>query len=798
VSSNSWDRIREILNAYYDQQPADRSAWLRGRCEGDEDLRREVESLLDADEAGFVSDEEWLMGSLPSGEFHAGDTPTSSTEPDSDAQVLGQVGPYRLVEEIGAGGMSTVYRAERADGAFERAVAVKLLRRRFQGENAEERFRAERQVLASLQHPNIAQLIDGGVTEKERPYLVMELVDGTPITEYVEKEALGLEARLELFRQVAEAVQTAHRQLVVHRDLKPSNVLVTEAEGSPQVKLLDFGIAKLLGDTLPVTRPETRTGQQPFTLAYASPEQVTGRDVSTQTDVYQLGVLAYEMLAGTRPFDFSDTYLAEKEQIITEETPPKPSEQATGRALAQIGEDLDTIVLKALRKEPGRRYSTVEALASDLRRFQEGRPVEARPASPWYRTKKFLQRNAIGTGVAAAFLALVVLSAVLLVQQRNQAQREARKAEAVSGYLIDLLQSARPDESAGDTVTAADMLRRGRERIDRLEGQPAVQARMLQLLGNAYRERAKYGKAARLLRRSLGIRDSLHGGAHKHVANTIEELAHLQQQRGQYQRADSLWRRALGSQRDLFGPGSPKLWEPLNNLGIAAIKRGDHAKADSLLQAALAAEQSAPAPDSGDLASTLQNLALASSGQGNRERADSLYRRALSIQRATTGPVSKGVAVILHNLASLLQAQGKLSQADSLYQRAISITQRVLGPQHPSTATSLLVRGGVLLEQERPARAMSLFRKARSIFRRKLPDNSTKLALTTERMGRALTDLGRYQKAKSLLKRCLKIYQERENESRIQEVRAELAELYDKWGKPKEMAALDTSATAPR
>jgi serine/threonine-protein kinase len=455
-------------------------AWLDEHCGDDDALHREAESLLRADQEGRLSDEDRAADRLSIEEEGAGggrpeDAPAS---PSSPAGPGGTVGDYRLLEEIGVGGMSVVYRAERADAGFEQTVAIKLLRHRLGSDKARQRFRAEQQVLASLDHPGIAQFIDGGVTDGGRPYLVMEHVEGAPITEYARENDLGLDARLALTEQAAEALEAAHRQLVVHRDLKPSNVFVAETETGPQVKLLDFGIAKLLGDTLPVTRPQTRTGRRPMTPSYAAPEQVTGDEISTQTDVYQLGMLAYELLAGRRPFDLKDTSLAEAERIITEKRPPKPSERATseGASPTELRGDLDVIVRKALRKEPGRRYQSVEALVADLQRYRRDEPVEARPATLGYRTRKFLRRNRAGVAAAAAFLAVVAVSAVLLIQQRNRAQREAeraqreaQKAEAVSGYLTDLLQSTRPDESAGDTVTAADMLRRGQRRINRLK-----------------------------------------------------------------------------------------------------------------------------------------------------------------------------------------------------------------------------------------------------------------------------------------------------------------------------------------
>ncbi|MFB6280157.1 MAG: tetratricopeptide repeat protein [Salinibacter sp.] len=804
MASVQWDRVKEIVDAFHEEAPDDLEAWLDERCGDDEALRREAESLLQADQGGRLSDEDRaadrLSVEMPGAEDPPG-APKSPLGPPGGKEGT-TVGPYRLLEEIGVGGMSIVYRAERAGADFEQTVAVKLLQRRLGDEEGRQRFRTERQVLASLDHPGIAQLIDGGVTEGGRPYFVMEYVDGTPITEYADAHDLGLEARLDLLRQTAEALQAAHRQLVVHRDLKPSNVFVTETETGPQVKLLDFGIAKLLGDTLPVTRPRTQTGRRPMTPAYAAPEQVGGGEISTQTDVYQLGMLAYELLAGARPFDIEDASPAERERLLREERPARPSEQEGkgGVPAARLQDDLDTVVLKALRKEPDRRYASVGALAEDLRRYRANEPVRARPATAAYRARKFVERNARAVaGVAAAMAVIVGLTAFYIhriSEERDRAQREARKAEAVAGYLTDLLQSTRPDESAEEEVTAADMLRRGRRRIDQLEGQPAVQARMLQLLGNAYRERADYEQATRLLRRSFSIRDSLYGDSHRSIANTLEELAHLQQQLGNYSQADSLWREALEAQKLRLGPGSPKLWEPLNNLGIVAQKQGNYAEADSFFQAALQAERSASVPDSGNLAATMQNLAIAYDEQGQYDQADSLYRMALRLNREQYEAPHPSIATTLYNQAGLLAQKGRLVKADSLIRRATDMDRRGMGPRHPSVGIDLVLRGKILADRRRFEEARSVLRKARSILQENLPSDHVRIVSAEHQLGRVHMELGNYRRAESLLRGCLERVREKGARKQVQNVRADLAKLYDRWGKPEKAATFDTTATA--
>jgi serine/threonine-protein kinase len=467
MSSSRWDRIAQLYEEARALPAEERAAFLD--AQGDEPkTREEVVSLLDArEQAGGFFDAlaEEALPALQSDAEEADEAPSMAAL-DLEGRRLG---PYRLDEEIGTGGMGVVYRAVRVAGDFEQTVAVKLLRPLLPAADAADRFRAERQVLARLDHPNIARLIDGGVTERGRPYLVMEHVDGVPLTAYAERHDLNLEARLDLLQQVLGAVRAAHRQLVVHRDLKPSNVLVTEVDGAPRVKLLDFGIAKLLDDALPVARLQTRTGQRLMTPAYAAPEQVSGDEITTATDVYQLGVLAYELLAGTRPFDLAEKSLTEVERILLDEEPAPPSDVA-GTGAGDLRGDLDTIVLTALRKEPDRRYGSVEALAADLERYRAGEPVEARPATLGYRAKKFVSRNrtAVGAGVlvlllGVAYAVTVTVQANRLAAQRDRAQREAETTKEVKSYLVGLFRAGNPMASGEEEPSAEDLLQRGIE-----------------------------------------------------------------------------------------------------------------------------------------------------------------------------------------------------------------------------------------------------------------------------------------------------------------------------------------------
>ena len=776
MSDDPWPRAKQTLNDLLEADPDDRVAWLDARCGGDAALRAEVEGLLGAYEEGPVGPDE-----------EGGDWVTASGAAVGPAATDLQgrrVGPYRLVEEIGVGGMGVVYRAERADGAFERAVAVKLLQRRLHTGDAAARFRAERQVLASLDHPHTARLIDGGVTggtaEGEvagegpdgggRPYLVMELVEGTPITDYADTRNLGVEARLDLLGQVLGAVQAAHRQLVVHRDLKPSNVLVTETEeGAPQVKLLDFGIAKLLGEALPGSRPETRTGLHLMTPAYAAPEQVKGEEITTATDVYQLGVLAYELLAGVRPFDLSDESPAEVERIVCQEEPETPSVRAGAGPVApdRLRGDLDVIVLKALRKEPGRRYRSVEALGTDLRRYRNGEPVEARPATLEYRAKKFVSRNQtlVVAGVLVLLLGIayavtVTVQANRLAEERERARKQAEAAEQASAVLVDLFEAADPYEST-DTLTAETLLRRGERRLDALENQPALRGQLLGALGRVHRNLGGYATADSLHRRALDLQAQHQDGPHRDWATSLYNLAMTKEDRGQYKVADSLHARALEMRRRLYDPPHRTIAESLHDFASVRREQGAFSEADSLFRAALSMRETVHGGTSTEVGETLNGLGLLRKKQGRYAAADSVYREALAMRREQLGRDHPSTATTLHNLASVLEERGRYAAADSVYRRVLAIKRERLGPEHPSVATTLNNLGLSLKEQNRNSTADSIYRQALSIKREQLGTDHPSTATTLHNLASVLEERGRYAAADSLYRKVLSIERER-------------------------------------
>jgi len=546
MDGERWRRIEALFDEATGLAPAERDAFLSRACGDDLEMRRELESLLAADgEAAEFLARPVVTGAAPS--------------PDPALPAGKVIGHYRVGDKLGQGGMSTVYLATRADDAYQQSVALKILDCGSDRSDLAARFRAERQIMASLDHPGIARLLDGGTTDDGRPYLVMEYIDGVPLDRYCDEHRLAVDARIDLFRQVCAAVQYAHQNLVVHRDIKPSNILVS-GDGVP--RLLDFGIAKLLeGTRLPGTVEATMTGQRLMTPQYASPEQIEGGVITTATDVYSLGALLYLLLAGRFPYRLEATRSGALERAVVEQDPERPS-HAVGRMPAGprptpsdlVGEDgptvdqlsearglrphqlrrklrgdLDNIVLMALRKEPERRYASVGLLSEDLRRYRENEPVAARADTLRYRARKFVARHTVGVGVAAAVLTVIlVLTATLSVQavrlarQRDEIQAERDKALAVSGFLEEVFAVSDPDQARGETVTAREILDKGATRLtETLAGQPETQAALALAIGRAYMNLGLNDRAAPLLAQSLAQRERLRGPTDLDVADSL-------------------------------------------------------------------------------------------------------------------------------------------------------------------------------------------------------------------------------------------------------------------------------------
>jgi serine/threonine-protein kinase len=676
-----WTQVQTLFDAALERPPHERDAFLQTACADDPALLADVRSLLaaDADPHPLLESIALDAFALPGDLLPAGIVPSEGE----------RIGPYRLVAPLGQGGMGAVFLAARADGQFEQQVALKLIRSGVASAPIVQRFESERQILARLNHPNIARLLDGGVTDDGQPYFAMEYVEGLPLDTYCTAHTCSVESRVRLIQTVCEAVQYAHRRLIVHRDLKPSNLLVTD-DGT--VKLLDFGIAKVLaGDDDPAL---TQTGRAVMTPAYAAPEQVQHAPVTTATDVYALGVVLYELLAGQRPFDLTDCTPAEIERIVTGQSPEPPSAIAPPERQRALRGDLDTICLKALRKEPERRYASAEQLAEDLQRVLDGRPVTARPDTVGYRTRKFVQRHRLGvataTAVALLVAALVSFYTMQLAEERDRARLEAATATEVSDFLQGLFAISDPSASGGDDVTARELLDVGAARIEReLAGQPLVQARMMHVMGTVYRQLGRFDEAAPLLERALTLRRTRLAPDHPDVAASLHSLALLRQKTGRYAASDSLYRAALAIQRDRLGPDDPVVAATLHNWGTLLHTQGQYDRADSLYRRALDIRTDALGATDPTATGTRSEMATLQYDRGDLDGAEQLYRETLAQQRAHFASDHPDLALTLNNLAMVLRHQGQFDEAEALYEDALAMRQRLYDGPHPDLAHTL-------------------------------------------------------------------------------------------------------------
>ena len=665
------------------------------------------------------------------------------------------VGRYHILDELGRGGMATVYDAERADGAFEQRVALKVLRRGLDTEDIVGRFLGERQILSGLEHPNIARLIDGGATADGRPYLVMERVAGEPITDWADHRELSVRERVELFVQVADAVQYAHQRLVIHRDLKPSNILVDE---NGTVKLLDFGIAKLLDSTGQAAADSlTRTGIRPRTPAYASPEQIRGERVTTASDIHQLGTVLYELLSGRRPFEGSGTEL---ETAIMSGKVRRPSEVADEGLRSVLRGDLDAIVLTAMHVQPERRYASAADLAADIRRYLDHQPVQARPDTFAYKARRYARRRPEVVVTLSAFALLLAGYVVTLVRaaerleaERDRARVESVRAQQVSEFLIDLFRASDPNTSFGEDLSAFDLLERGEERADRLAGQPELQAEMLGVIGGMYMSLGRLDRAEPILRRTLDRLQTAESVPPAELAVGLGQLGDLLQRMGRYDEADSLLVASVDMARQSGDADVEANY--LNAYGHSLLAQGSYRRAEEVFREALDVRRDLSRDDE-STARSLQGLGIALEEQERFDPAEASYIAALEMMESID-PEHTQVASTLSSLGRLYMTQGRFARADSVLRRSLSLNQRRLGPRHPWLGLPLNELGMVAARQGRYEVAEQYFRESLAIQEEALGPAHPEVAVAVNNISFTLIQQGRLEEALPLRRRALEI-----------------------------------------
>lgn len=772
MNPEDWSRLESVFFAALDLPPEQRAAFLDERCAGDSAFRAEVEAVLSSH--------------VRAGGAPEADPPVtegqSESELDAGLHEGRLVGPYRLEERIGRGGMGEVYRAQRVDDQYRQEVAVKLIRASLPAEEMVRRFRIERQVLARLQHPNVAPLLDGGVTEDGHPYLVMQYVRGVPITDYADTRTLTVAARLNLFATVCRAVHYAHSNLVVHRDLKPSNILVTE---DGQVRLLDFGIAKILdpegmGITAPITEDHLL-----LTPEHAAPEQILGDPITTATDVYALGILLYELLTGTRPFRATmgggwHRAVCEEEAarpssaFITLASGPVERDAATvarsrgsrvGSLQQQLRGDLDHIALMALRKEPERRYASAEQFAEDIDRYLEGRPVLARRDTLGYRSRKFLRRNRLAASIAAALmLTLIGATGVSAYQSRAravalaQAEAERDKAESLAAFMLSVFEANDPASAQGRTVTARELLDQAAERIERvMRDQPLVSADLEIAIGRAYSALGLFEVAQPLYEDALRQRRAHLPEEDLEVAAAIDQVGRGLAALGRFEEARPLMRDALARRERLLGPTDTLVASTLTALARTEIELGAYDTAQALVERAVAIHREQEVPDERGLADALRFLWLVLNWQGETDRVLPVATEALTVASNALAEGDPFLQHVTQDYALALESVGELDSAVAVHRRVLEIYRRVEGPDHVDLSYSYHNLGRLYQQLGRTEEALDAYQQGLDIRERALGADHPLVSAILHSYAIALAGAEEFERAAQLEERAVPI-----------------------------------------
>ncbi len=765
--AETWPRLSQLLDNWLELAPEARANWLGSLGPEHEDLLPILRELLTAENA--VADASFL-NALPAIEGRS-EPAVAGFAPD------GLVGPYRLIRELGRGGMGVVWLAERADGSIRRPIALKLPMISMQA-GMSERFARERDILAKLAHPHIARLYDTGMGAGEQPYLALEYVDGETITAYCDRERHGVKPRLRLFLDVLRAVQYAHTNLIVHRDLKPSNILVTQ---DGQVRLLDFGIAKLLTEGEAAETELTRIGGRALTPDYASPEQITGEPITTASDVYSLGVVLYELLTGDRPYRLKRDTRGSLEEAIVATDPARPSQMVKGdekarargstakRLARELKGDLDTIIQKALRKQPIQRYATVDTFAQDIERYLRGEPVLAQGERAWYRVKKFVLRNKLAAAsTAAAAVALSIGLGIALWQthiavlEKGRADANSSEAQAVNDFLRnDLLAQASPNAQSGPSykpnpdLTVRAALDRAAARIPGKFGkQPLVEAAVRQTMGDTYKDLGLYPEAQIQTEQALAIRRRLLGEGHPDTLLSMNNLALLHLRQGRYAQAEPLLKVGVETRRRLLGEEHPDTLNSMDNLTELYQRQGKFSQAEALTSRVLDARRRALGAQHPDTLSSMNNLGLLYVYDGKYAEAERLLVAVNNIRPRVLGPEHPNTLVTMNNLAMLYWQQGRYPQSESLFRKVVEVEHRVLGAEHPETLTAINNLSAVYSREGKYGEAETLVNEVLEVRRRVLGDEHPSTLTSMSILAGLARSLGKYEEADRLYTRA--------------------------------------------
>ena len=754
MDSGRWDRIQKLFHEAAPLAATEQRAFLERECAGDETLIADVLALLQEDARGGSILDQPLA-----------EVARQVLADGANSLPFQELGSYRIVSVLGEGGMGVVYLAERSD--LGSRVALKLLRDAWLSPARRERFASEQRTLAQLNHPSIARLYDADTLPDGTPFFVMEYVEGLPLTEFCAQKKCTAEQRLQLLRQVCEAVQYAHSNAVIHRDLKPSNILVKE-DGT--VRLLDFGIAKQL-ESLDLGAKQTMTALRLMTPAYASPEQIRGQRAGIQTDVYSLGVILYELLSGELPFDLSNLSPAEAEMVLLSHEPARPSAKVTkqakpgdglaGSLSASARADLDVLCLTAMHKDPERRYRSVEALVRDVDHYLKGEPLEARPDTVGYRLSKFVRRNrreVVAAAVAALVLiGLVTYFTVRLQKARDAALLEAARTQRIQRFTMNLFQGGDEEAGPADDLRVITLVDRGVQEAQALTGDPAAQAELYETLGTVYQNLGKLEAAEKLLNSALEQRKAKFGDDSAPVADTLVALAGLRDAQAKYPEAEELAQEGVAMSKRHLPPNHPAIGKATAMLGKILEDHGDYTRAIAVLEEA-ARLQTAAGVSAAELSGTLTELANCHFYAGHYDTSEALNQRLLAMDRQFYGPRHPHVADDLINLGAIQFERARYPEAEKYYREGLAITEAFYGKDHPATSSALTMLGRGLLPEGKLDEAAEVLQEALRIQEKVYGKVHPRVAGTLNELGKISQRRGKLDEAEAELTRTVDIY----------------------------------------
>ena len=746
MTPERWARVETLFQQALELTVDERADFLAEACGSDPELLKEVESLLAAHQG---AEEDFLKSS-------DGLRMARLDLPDSPPQ---RIGAWKVVSEIGRGGMGVVYEAHRDDGQFEQPAALKLIQRGSNSSQLRGRFLRERQILARMEHPGIARLLDGGVTEDGRPWFALERIEGVSIIEHCDRNGLGLPERLKLFNQVCSAVEYAHRNLVVHRDLKPSNVMV---DGDGRVKLLDFGIAKMLQND-PSDAPLTSIAGRPMTPGYGAPELIFGGPITTASDVYSLGTILYELLSGRPLFSADDERAALPAQLSTE-TPtlsrlaaesPTPVE-----FLSSLDGDLDTIAAKTIQLDPAHRYASAEALREDIERYLRDDPVRAYPDSFAYRAKKLLRRHRVA--VAASLLVVGSLTlglgaalwqASVAAEQRDIAQEQSEQTDQVRQFVVDLFRGSDPRDRGGVELTAHQLLERGIERVKErsIDDRPDLQVELLTTIGHVSISLGDYSQAASLFEQAIALDLGPEPRNRLRTAAALNGLGETAAHVGDLETAIRHHRQALALRLEFAGFEDQRTAQSYNNLGVALARLRRLPEAIEAYRKAWEIQEKLPGTERLDLLDTMGNLAVSHRLSGNYLEARRLLTDVIARMREGQAEEHAHMVNYLGQLGSVERRLGRYRSADRLYRESFELSKKLWGESHPDTLISMNNYAVYAFMLGREAEAEPLMRKTLDIDLEEFGSEHAYVAQDRDNLGRLLIELGRIEEGLEMI-----------------------------------------------